>query len=465
MFFLRPKNSFVFEYINRGKKAVRRLLFEDPLTPAQVICLVAITVVVMTYGSMLTRAFGGWALLVDDRVVAVCSNREVLEEAISKGFNFGESTRGMSRRVTIRRAVAGEGPLLLEDRQLEENLARALGAEARGTALVVNDEVKLVVADRQVARQLVEQLKERYSFPGADVRLVEKVSFRDIRVPSSAILSFQEAMALIQTGGRELARYTVRSGDTLWDIAARAGIPVEELQAANPGLTPEKLQIGQELYLSRTAPVINVMATTRRIEKREVPFTVERRRDNNMYRGQSRILQPGKPGLEEVTYQISYLNGREVGREVLERRVLKESRSQVVAVGSRMLLASRSGAGERLAWPTVGAIESPFGHRWGRLHTGVDIAAGTGAPVRAAESGRVTSAGWNGGYGLTVDVYHGDGVVTRYAHLSRIEVRVGQRVERGQLLGRVGSTGNTTGPHLHFEVLVNGQPVNPARFL
>ncbi|RKO65562.1 M23 family metallopeptidase [Desulfofundulus salinus] len=447
------------------RQAVRRILIEDPLTPTQVICLVAITVVVMTYGSLLTRATGGWALLVDDRVVVVCPSREALETTINERFYFGESADDLLHRVTIRRAAFGEGPLLLSNQQLEDTLARALGAGGRGTALVVNDEIKLVVADRRTAQDLVEQLKSRYSVPGAEVRLLEKVSFADVRAPASAILSFQEAFDFIRTGGRQLDRYTVRAGDTLWTIAARAGMPVEELQAANPGLTPERLQVGQELNLSRAVPVINVLATARRTEKREVPFTEERRRDNSMYRGQQRIIQPGKPGLEEVTYQVAYLNGREVSRDVLDRRVIRKSQTRVVAVGSRMLLASRSGTGGRLAWPTVGAIESPFGPRWGRLHAGVDIAAGTGAPVRAAESGRVTSAGWNGGYGLMVEVYHGDGVVTRYAHLSRIEVRVGQRVERGQLLGRVGSTGSTTGPHLHFEVLVNGRPVNPAQFL
>ncbi|MDQ0284968.1 murein DD-endopeptidase MepM/ murein hydrolase activator NlpD [Desulfofundulus luciae] len=450
---------------NGIKQAVHRLLFEDPLTPAQVICLVAITVVVMAYGSLITHASGGWALLVDDRVVAVCSDRETLETAIHKKFYFGESTGDLLQRVTIRPAAVGEGPLLLSNRQLEDTLARALGAGDRGTALVVNGAIKLVVADREMASRLLEKLKERYSVPGADVRLMEEVSFKEVRAPAHAILGFEQALDFVCTSGRQLDRYTVRAGDTLWTIAAGAGMTVEELQAANPGLTPERLQVGQELNLSRAVPVINVLATARRTEKREIPFPEERRRDNSMYRGQQRIIQPGKPGLEEVTYQVAYLNGREVSRDVLDRRVIRKSETRVVAVGSRMLLASRSGTGGRLAWPTVGAIESPFGPRWGRLHAGVDIAAGTSAPVRAAESGRVVSAGWNGGYGLMVDVYHGDGVITRYAHLSRIEVRVGQRVERGQVLGRVGSTGNATGPHLHFEVLVNGRPVNPARFL
>ncbi|MBE3586760.1 MAG: peptidoglycan DD-metalloendopeptidase family protein [Thermoanaerobacter sp.] len=452
--------------INRNKlrRSLHRFFIEDPLTPVQVLCVVAMTLVIMIYGSLITNASERWAVLVGGRVVAVSSHRGELEDILRNRIYFGAREGHTLHKVIIRPASWGEGPVL-SGRYLEESLARALGAQEKGTALVVNGDIKLVVASRDAANQLLETLKEQHSIPGADVRLVEKVVYKEVWVPAGEILSLREALEFAGNGGRRLEQYSVRAGDTLWDIAARKGIPVEELQAANPGLTPETLQVGQVLKLSRTEPLINVLATVVRTEKRELPFVEERRRDNRMLRGQQRVVQAGKPGVEEVTYRLAYLNGRLVNNEVLERKVLEEPRPRVVAVGSRVLLASRSGASGSLAWPAVGAIGSPHGPRWGRLHAGVDITAGSGAPVRSAEAGRVIRAGWNGGYGLMVDVYHGDGVVTRYAHLSRIEVRVGQRVERGQLLGRVGSTGNTTGPHLHFEVWINGRPVDPARFL
>ena len=148
-------------------------------------------------------------------------------------------------------------------------------------------------------------------------------------------------------------------------------------------------------------------------------------------------------------------------REVLSERVIKEPEARVVARGSRMLVASRSSGSSLLAWPAGGGIASPYGMRSGRMHTGIDIAANHGAPVIAAEAGRVMSAAYQGGYGLMVQIDHGGGVVTRYAHMSSAAVKSGQQVERGQLIGRVGSTGNSTGPHLHFEVLMNGQHRNP----
>ena len=115
--------------------------------------------------------------------------------------------------------------------------------------------------------------------------------------------------------------------------------------------------------------------------------------------------------------------------------------------------------------PGLGRLTSPYGRRWGRLHAGIDLAAGTGSPIRAVTSGTVVSAGNEGGYGRCVRIRHADGAVTVYAHLSSISVRSGERVGAGQRIGREGSTGNSTGPHLHFEVHIGGSQVNPLTWL
>ena len=118
-------------------------------------------------------------------------------------------------------------------------------------------------------------------------------------------------------------------------------------------------------------------------------------------------------------------------------------------------------------WPAAGYVSSPYGLRFNgtEFHQGIDIAADMGAPIVATADGVVTAAGWNGGYGNMVDVDHGGGIVTRYGHASALAVTVGQQVRRGEVIAYVGSTGRSTGPHVHYEVRVNGAPVNPAGYL
>lgn len=122
-------------------------------------------------------------------------------------------------------------------------------------------------------------------------------------------------------------------------------------------------------------------------------------------------------------------------------------------------------AGGDFVRPGDGRLTSSFGRRWGRLHAGIDLAAGTGSTVRAAGAGTIASAGMENGYGNCVRIKHADGTVTVYAHMSALIVKSGQRVAAGQQVGREGSTGHSTGPHLHFEVRIDGTPIDPIPWL
>lgn len=142
---------------------------------------------------------------------------------------------------------------------------------------------------------------------------------------------------------------------------------------------------------------------------------------------------------------------------------------EILAAQRRVATPASSGSGRRPAsgfiWPANGPLTSGFGPRWGRLHAGIDIGAGFGTPIRSVASGTVVYSGWLGGYGNLVVVDHGNGLSTAYAHQQQIYATVGQRVAQGTTLGEVGSTGNSTGPHLHFEVRINGSAVDPLGYL
>ena len=150
------------------------------------------------------------------------------------------------------------------------------------------------------------------------------------------------------------------------------------------------------------------------------------------------------------------------------RANLEEIRAALVEKQQHMLYQQQLSRMTPSGWPAGGDVSSPYGLRWGGsdFHPGIDIANDYGTPITATADGIVVAAGWNsGGYGNMVDIDHGNGVVTRYGHAQEVVVSPGQTVTRGQIIAFMGSTGFSTGPHVHYEVRINGEPVNPSGYL
>jgi septal ring factor EnvC (AmiA/AmiB activator) len=175
-------------------------------------------------------------------------------------------------------------------------------------------------------------------------------------------------------------------------------------------------------------------------------------------------LQSQERHLEAESREIAALARAASQAEAGRAQAAAASRSSRDAATAQPASAGGSGGGG-WQWPASGAVTSEYGRRWGRMHEGIDIGAPTGAAVVAARAGRVSFAGSMGGYGILVLVDHGGGVVTAYAHLSSFAVGAGAQVGAGTRLGSIGCTGSCTGPHLHFEVRVNGSPRNPRQHL
>jgi murein DD-endopeptidase MepM/ murein hydrolase activator NlpD len=198
----------------------------------------------------------------------------------------------------------------------------------------------------------------------------------------------------------------------------------------------------------------------------------------NAIEAQQRALEETRAGIESRQSDLADTRHAKQGALASTRARERDLEGDVAALeaASAQVTNQLRGAGSLPAgpikqgsggyiWPVNGPVVSGFGMRWGRLHAGVDISAPTGTPVRASASGRVAIAGWMGGYGNYTCIQHGGGTATCYAHQSSIGVSVGQSVSQGQVIGSCGCTGHCFGPHVHFEVRVNGTPVDPMGYL
>lgn len=180
--------------------------------------------------------------------------------------------------------------------------------------------------------------------------------------------------------------------------------------------------------------------------------------DDEKYNDEIEVVQEGEEGIMQVTVLVTYFDGYELERKPLDTEIIKESIPRVVHIGTM----------ERPEYilPVVDyTFTSGFGPRWGSYHNGVDLAVPQGTEVLAAAEGTVIQSGWNSGYGISVYIDHGNGMVTRYGHLSRADVEVGQYIGQGESIGLSGNTGNSTGPHVHFEMRLGDEPVNPFNYV
>ena len=231
----------------------------------------------------------------------------------------------------------------------------------------------------------------------------------------------------------------------------------------NPGVNPEKLRIGQELYLSKDSPVLTVRTEETVTYSQPLQYEIVYEDTTTLYKGEKTVKLQGVNGEQKVVAKIIKENGVEVENKTLSSEVISQPVNQVVLVGTKATPKLVAG---NYKYPVRGArLTSKFGSRWGRTHTGIDLACPTGTRIGASDGGTVTFAGYKGSYGYLVIISHGGGRETYYAHCSKLLVSKGQKVYQGQHIANVGNTGRSTGPHVHFEVRINGTPKNPLNYL
>ena len=342
-----------------------------------------------------------------------------------------------------------------------------------GWTISVNNEHTVFLASQSLALAVLDDVKRSYIPSGDELTIlnmefVEAVELRMEEIPVGLLGSPDQAYRTLTEGREPIREYTVQSGDSYWSIATKNNMTVDYLKQIN-GAVDDRLGIGQVLKLNTPKPLLSVRTMISAIREEDIPFETVHRSNNQVLQGESNVVSDGAVGTMEVEYEIYQINGIVVAQRVLSQTVVVDPVDKVVENGTRVIVASRSDTSEAkrgsLAWPVRGRINSPFGPRSRGNHSGIDIDAKTGDPVYSAGAGKVISASNFAGYGNQVTIDHGGGLTTMYAHLSEINVEVGQEVGVQELVGLAGTTGVTTGPHLHFEVRINGSPVNPMNYL
>ena len=280
------------------------------------------------------------------------------------------------------------------------------------------------------------------------------------------ITSLENAIEEVTKEQEKEQIYEVVSGDTLSAIAERNSLTLEALIAMNETIENANsiIRVGDELIVTVPEPELSVERTEEVYYEEDYEAEIIYIDNDDWYTTQTKTLQEPSAGHRIVVADVYYRNQEEVAREILKEEVTYEAVPKIVERGTKIpptyikpISGGRlsSGFGRRNA-PTKGAST---------YHKGIDWATPTGTAVMASSGGTVVKAGWGSGYGYVVYIQHADGRQTRYGHLSKVLVTTGQTVSQGQKIALSGNTGVSTGPHVHFEILINGTQVNPLNYL
>lgn len=411
-----------------------------------------------------------YSVEVDNNVLAIVRSQEDFLGALEEVKNEAISVYGQD-------VVLNDDPAFIETKvkkdeitELEDmikSIKDQIDIKLKAVAIVIDGEEIAIVKDQQAANTILEDIKspflEKEESEYDDVEFKEKVEVVEVGAEFSEILSKEEALKKIAVGTDEEKIHEVQKGENTWTIARKYDLKMDDIEKANPGIEPEKLQIGQQISLIVPKPLVSVITKEYVELVEDIPFETEYEDTESLYKGDKKITVQGQEGKREIKGYVVKENGVQVDIEVVNENIVAEPKTRVIAQGTKERPATM--ATGIFSNPTRGRLTSPFGMRWGRRHTGIDVASSRGTTIAAADAGKVSFAGWQGSYGNLVIIDHENGYQTYYAHNNKIVVKKGDRVYKGQKIAEMGSTGNSTGVHLHFEVRKNGTPINPQSFV
>ena len=355
-----------------------------------------------------------------------------------------------------------------EDQVCDAILGTSDDSIVEATGLYVDGGFVGAMSSRKELDAVLDKLQKSY---GADkntktqrVEFVQKLKKTEGLFPISTLKDSEEMNKVLTTQSVVKQTYTVQSGDTLSAVALMNDLTVSDLRQMNPQYTnSDLLAVGEELTVQNPETLLQVKVVKTVTYTETVDYKTKTVYRDDKDTDFTRITTYGREGQQKVVAEDTYIDGVKISRKVIKKTVTRQPVTKVVEQGTRKI------APGNFRWPVP--ICHNYSRGYGRGHYALDICNGPvpvyGHDIVAADSGTVIYAGygWNGGFGNMVKISHGNGLVTLYAHMSSVKVSTGQTVSRGQVIGAVGNSGASSGPHLHFEVIKNGVRVNPLNYV
>ncbi len=368
---------------------------------------------------------------------------------------------------------------LLDTSALCDEILRTKGdAISEASGLYVDGKFVGSMTSRAELEGVLDAIKKTYCDGGDNERaeFVQQVTVTDGLYLTASVLTADAMKTKLTAQAVVKKEYVVQAGDTLSGIARKLDMTLTELRGMNSSIKNDTIYAGQVLMVQRPQPFLRVKVVRTVHYTETIAYSTEKEYDNTKPVTYEKVKVKGVAGSQDVTAEITYMDGIEQSKTILSIEVTKQPVTKVVVVGTKKVVNSSGSSitvGDGITtgsmlWPVPICHNMSRGYRYG--HYALDICNGpvtvNKKPFIAADGGTVVFAGWNaGGYGYMVKIQHANGLQTLYAHCHTLYVVTGQKVTRGQTLGLIGSTGRSTGPHLHFGVIKNGSRVNPLLYV
>lgn len=478
-------HSIIYIFAHYVKKALRRhsQFFRSALNIALPLSSLAVLIITLNLWGNFIYAL---EVIYDGKTVGYISDESVYLESrnlavqkLSVGLGEGEHSDILGKpKYSLALVSVNE---LVDVDTLSENLLEASDANiTNACGIYIDGKFLCSVKNENDARSVFNAiLEEKEVRSDEKVGFIEEINYVQGLYPdeSSTMWDAARLAEQLKKTKRSQMVYIAQRGDSFSKIADSFDMTVEKLKELNPDLaSANKILVGDTVVISQEVKYVRVKVVRTESHAVDIDFGTVFSNNSSLFRGDSRVVRSGVKGLDLVTTQITTIDGVLYSTEEIDRVRISDPIDEKVERGTKSTSVSSSYgtynvtvSKKGFVWPAPSArtISQSYGKKG---HRGIDITASgaSGKIIVAASSGTVEFAGSAGdSYGQQVLINHGNGVKTRYAHCQSgsISVRSGQRVSAGQTIARIGSTGNSTGPHLHFEVIVNGSCVNPLQYV